>query len=139
MDELPDNDHDEARRWLHNIEEDLRVMRAVHRDPSSPARITCFLSHLVVEKALKAALIDASLPFKKTHDLVELYGMCRRAGRLPGLDETLLAHLTPWAIDGRYADDLREADRPKADQFASFAEQVFGAVRDDLATSHGHE
>jgi hypothetical protein len=50
MPELPDNNYDEARRWLQNVEDDLRAMRAVVGDPESPRRMVCFLSHLVVEK-----------------------------------------------------------------------------------------
>jgi HEPN domain-containing protein len=76
-------------------------MRAVVRDPESPRRMVCFLSHLVVEKALKATLIDAGLPFQKTHNLLVLHDSCLERGRLVVLERTLLAQCNPWAIDGR--------------------------------------
>ena len=138
MPELPDNSFDEARRWLANVEDDLHAMRVVAGDPESPGRMVCFLSHLVVEKALKATLIDACLPFKKTQDLLALHAMCIQVGRLRGVGVATLEVLHPWAVDGRYEDDLVEADAELADRLAGFAEQVvvevrrkLGAERDD--------
>jgi HEPN domain-containing protein len=132
MPELPDNNYDEARRWLENVQDDLQAMRAVLRDPDSPRRMVCFLSHLVVEKALKARLIDEGVPFQKTHNLLVLHDSCLERGSLVGLDRALLARCNPWAVDGRYADDLAEADAELADCLASFADQVVSEVRSEL-------
>jgi HEPN domain-containing protein len=137
MPELPDNNYDEARRWLQNVEDDLRAMRAVVGDPESPRRMVCFLSHLVVEKALKATLIDASVPFQKTHNLLVLHDSCLERGRLVDLERTLLAQCNPWAVDGRYADDLAEADAELASRLAGFAEQVVSEVRRELGADRG--
>ena len=138
MNELPDNNHDEARRWLANVEDDLAGLHAVQRDPDSPRRLVCFMAHLVVEKSLKAVLIDAGVPFKM-HDLEPLYELCKDAGRLAGIDEEILKALTPWAIDGRYADELLEAGREQAERFARFAEQVVAAVHAELEVSDGND
>lgn len=132
MNELPDNNHDEARRLLANVEDDLRSVRHMVGDAEVVGRIGCFLAHLTVEKALKAALVDASVPFKKTHNLLHLYGLCTEASRLPGLDTAELAALNPWAIDGRYTDDLRDATRAEALRFAALAEAIVAAVRSEL-------
>ena len=139
MPELPDDNYREARRWLRNVEDDLHAMRAVARDPESPGRMACFLAHLVTEKALKATLIDAGVPFKKTHDLVALHAMCIQVGRLPGVGVATLEVLDPWAVDGRYADDLAEADRELADRLAGFAEQVVAEVRRELGEERGRQ
>jgi HEPN domain-containing protein len=139
MSELPDNNHDEARRWLANVQDDLAGLRAVQRDADSPRRLVCFMAHLVVEKSLKTALIDAGVPFRKVYDLEPLYEMCKSAGRLAGIDEEILKSLTPWAIDGRYADELLEAGREQAERFARFAEQVVTAVRAELEPSAGND
>ena len=139
MPELPDDNYREARRWLRNVEDDLHAMRAVARDPESPGRMACFLAHLVTEKALKATLIDAGVPFKKTHDLVALHAMCIQVGRLPGVGVATLEVLDPWAVDGRYADDLVEADRQLADRLAGYAEQVVAEVRRELGEDRGDE
>ena len=139
MPELPDNSFDEARRWLANVEDDLHAMRAVAGDPESPGRMVCFLSHLVVEKALKATLIDAGVPFKKTHNLLVLHDSCLGVGRLITLDRQLLAWCNPWAVDGHYADDLAEADAELADRLAGFAEQVVVEVRRELGAERGRQ
>jgi len=139
MPELPDDNYREARRWLGNVEDDLHAMRAVARDPESPGRMACFLAHLITEKALKATLIDAGVPFKKTHDLVALHAMCIQVGRLPGVGVATLEVLDPWAVDGRYADDLAEADRELADRLAGFAEQVVAEVRRELGAERGRQ
>ncbi|MHB1510913.1 MAG: HEPN domain-containing protein [Acidimicrobiales bacterium] len=139
MPELPDNSFDEARRWLANVEDDLHAMRAVARDPESPGRMVCFLSHLVVEKALKATLIDAGVPFQKTHNLLVLHDSCVGLGRLVGLDRQLLAWCNPWAVDGRYADDLAEADAELANRLAGLAEQVVVEVRRELGAERGRQ
>jgi HEPN domain-containing protein len=83
------------------VEDDLHAMRAVVRDPESPRRMVCFLSHLVAEKALKATLIDVGVPFQKTHNLLVLHDSCLERGRLVVLERTLLAQCNPWAIEGR--------------------------------------
>ncbi len=139
MPELPDNSFDEARRWLANVEDDLHAMRAVARDPESPGRMVCFLSHLAVEKALKATLIDAGVPFQKTHNLLVLHDSCVGLGRLVGLDRQLLAWCNPWAVDGRYADDLAEADAELANRLAGLAEQVVVEVRRELGAERGRQ
>ena len=139
MPELPDNNYDEARRWLQNVEDDLHAMHAVVRDPESPRRMVCFLSHLVVEKALKATLIDAGVLFQKTHNLLVLHDSCVGLGRLVGLDRQLLAWCNPWAVDGRYADDLAEADAELANRLAGLAEQVVVEVRRELGAERGRQ
>ena len=139
MPELPNNIFDEARRWLANVEDDLHAMRAVARDPESPGRMVCFLSHLVVEKALKAALIDGGVPFQKTHNLLVLHDSCLGLGRLVGLDRQLLAWCNPWAVDGRYADDLAEANSELANSLAGLAEQVVLEVRRELGAERGRQ
>ena len=139
MPELPDNSFDEARRWLANVEDDLHAMRAVARDPESPGRMVCFLSHLVVEKALKTTLIDVGVPFQKTHNLLVLHDSCVGLGRLVGLDRQLLAWCNPWAVDGRYADDLAEADAELANRLAGLAEHVVAEVRRELGAERGRQ
>ena len=139
MPELPDDNYREARRWLRNVEDDLHAMRAVARDPESPGRMACFLAHLVTEKALKATLIDAGVPFQKTHNLLVLHDSCVGLGRLVGLDRQLLAWCNPWAVDGRYADDLAEANAELGNRLAGLAEQVVVEVRRELGAERGRQ
>ncbi|MGH8907308.1 MAG: HEPN domain-containing protein [Egibacteraceae bacterium] len=89
-----------ARRWLGEAAEDLEAARRIAADEELPARLACFLAHLAAEKTLKASLIDLDVPFRKTHDLIELFRM--------EFSEADLKRLNPWAIDGRYNDHLIE-------------------------------
>ncbi len=139
MPELPDDIYSEARRWLGNVEDDLHAMRAVARDRESPARMACFLAHLVVETALKATLIDAGVPFKNTHDLVALHDSCVELGHLVGLDRKLLAWCNPWAVGGCYADDLADADVELTNRLAGLAEQVVADVQRELGAESGRQ
>lgn len=128
MSGLPDNNRDEARRWLANVRDDLHALDAVLADDHSPSRIACFLAHLATEKALKAVLIQAGVPFRKIHDVVELHAMCVAAGRLSNVDVAGLEDLNPWAIDGRYADDLVDATKSEAHRLADLARAVVDAA-----------
>ncbi|MGH2733701.1 MAG: HEPN domain-containing protein [Actinomycetota bacterium] len=61
---------------------------------SSPATtFPCFLAHWAAEKALKAMLIALAVPFKKTHDLIELARMLVAAGRPVEFEEARLKRL----------------------------------------------
>lgn len=139
MNELPDNNYEEARRWAGNADADLRAMQAVQNDEASPRRVVCFMAHLVVEKALKATLIDAEVPFGKTHDLLELHDLCSSVGRLREIRRAELARLNPWAVDGRYSDDLAEAERALAHELAAFAVDVMTALRGEMEVIPGRD
>lgn len=128
MSGLPDNNRDEARRWLANVRDDLHALDAILADDDSPGRIACFLAHLATEKALKAVLIHAGVPFRKIHDVVELYAMCVAAGRMADVDVAGMEDLNPWSIDGRYADDLVDATKREARRLADVARAVVDAA-----------
>lgn len=132
MNELPDSNADEARRLVANVFEDLAGLRAVVRDADTPGRLGCFLAHLVVEKALKSSLVACEVPFPKTHNLLQLQGLRASTGRLGGIDMDILRALNPWAVDGRYADDQREATRAEAARFEAFATAVVETVRSEI-------
>lgn len=120
--------------WLRQAEEDLGAAAALLEDEASPPRLPCFLAHLAAEKSIKALLIAAGRPVPKIHDLAELV-----RGLPPSLQEQLdrreLETLTPWAIAGRYADDLAETDATTA----RFLLQAAGRVLEVARASIGAE
>ncbi|MGH2769286.1 MAG: HEPN domain-containing protein [Actinomycetota bacterium] len=96
---------------------------------SSPATtFPCFLAHLAAEKALKAMLIALAVPFKKTHDLIELARMLVAAGRPVEFEEARLKRLNPWVIEGRYADNLAEASRALAVELIEIADDIVSGI-----------
>lgn len=130
MNEFPEASR-EAFRWLGQAMEDLDTARHVQRDPNLPGRISCFLAHLAVEKALKALLINAGTPFPKTHDLVRLYKLIPH-DRRPELELAHLELLNPWAIDGRYAAHAVDASHEIAAELVTKAAQILMAVQNCL-------
>jgi HEPN domain-containing protein len=107
-----------TREWVDKAEADydvvlllLRSRKPSRRDP------LCFHCQQCAEKYLKGRLIEAALPFSKTHDLEQLLKLC-----LP-IEPAWLAllpamvSLTRWAVQPRYpglsasAAHVREAVR----------------------------
>jgi HEPN domain-containing protein len=98
-------------------------------DRDSPARISCFLAHLAVEKAMKAWLIGIGIPFRKVHDLAELLALLPTdsAEQLAVADLRLL---NPWSILGRYPDDVSDATQTEAGACVQAAQRVLDTVAD---------
>jgi hypothetical protein len=60
-----------------------------------------------------------------------------RSGRLADVDTEQLVLLSPWGVDGRYADDLVDAERALASRLAHFAERLVEAVHQILEEPDG--
>ena len=126
-----------AQEWLKFADADLRAARLLFANPEVPSRIACFHAHQAAEKALKAALVEESTPFRKTHDLIVLVGLVAQslAAELVAVDVLLLQ---PWAVDGRYPGDLPDATDAEASEVVATAEAIVGAVDRWLRiTDHG--
>lgn len=61
--------------WLRFAQADLAASRLLLTDAELPFRLACFHAQRAAEKALKAALVQGSVEFRKTHDLVVLAGL----------------------------------------------------------------
>ncbi len=106
---------------------DLHVAEVLAADAEVPGRIVCFHAQQAAEKALKAALVAAEIPFRKTHDVVVLAGLtpAELAQALNVLD---VAVLQPWAVDGRYPGDLPDATAQQASIVVATAAAVLSCV-----------
>jgi HEPN domain-containing protein/predicted nucleotidyltransferase len=129
--EPPDDARADARERLRRAADDLRAAQTLLS--SGPARLACFLAHLAAEKALKAMLASVGEPFPKVHDLGEL------ADRLPpelraGLPENELRALNPWAIEGRYGEELTEPLPETAEHLVGVAAAILSVVEGWLAS-----
>ena len=96
----------DAQRWIGEAHEDLDADKRLVAD--GPARVACFLSHLAVEKPIKAVLLSTNTPFRKVHDLFQLRSLLEPA-------------LNPWSIQGRYPGDLSEATDVMASDLMALA------------------
>jgi HEPN domain-containing protein len=106
---------------------DLRAARVLLNDPDVPHRIACFLAQQASEKALKSVLVEESVPFRKTHDLVVLAGLVP-APLATDLESVDLLLLQPWAIDGRYPGDLPDASAAEVVAVVNAASKILMAV-----------
>jgi HEPN domain-containing protein len=122
-----------ARRWLRWAEEDFLLAKHSAADTDLVARGACVWAHQAAEKALKALLVHHNVDPPKLHDLDRL------VQRLPA-DECLelsvieLPELTRWAIEGRYPDDLDEANATDAQRALEIARKVLDVVVERFET-----
>ncbi len=134
MNELPDTNAAEAQRWLGQAEEELLTAGRIASDEQLPPRIACFLAHLAAEKAIKACLISFGMAFTKVHDLGDLRALLP-IGIVDVSDEDLEL-LNPWAIEGRYPGDARDATSTQADECVRAAERVLATTRAALESKN---
>jgi len=102
----------EARRWLVIVEEDLDVANAA----ASLPRLGSSAYHLqqAAEKLLKALLVLAGEPFRRTHDLDDLTARLLPIYPQFVLQAEAVRHLSIWGIAYRYP-GLEEAPEPLPD------------------------
>ncbi len=117
----------EARQWLAEAHGELVAARAVMNDREAPPRTACFLAHLAVEKALKSLLLFHNVPFRKTHNLVQLSLLLPPNVRSV-LEDQILVALDPWSQDGRYPGDVEEASEQTARRVLDDASRTLDAV-----------
>lgn len=117
--------------WLRQAAEELHVAREILADEASPPRLACFLAHLAAEKAIKALLATSGRPVPRIHTLLALVAELPAALQEP-FDRRELQALTPWAIAGRYADDLAEIDVATATALVASAERVLEIARERI-------
>ncbi len=122
---------DEARRWLREAQEELRVARYLSEAEELPARAACFHAHLAAEKALKALVLHVGGAVPRVHDLVALERMLPTELRSL-VDPDDLDLLNPWAIEGRYPADLAEVARERITDVVQAAGRVVTAIHEAM-------
>jgi len=127
----------ETREWLTKAQIDLRA--ADHGRTADPPITADMVFHAqqVVEKTLKALLCWHDVPFRKTHNLVELGEQC---AVIEGRIEPLLrkvAFLTEYAWKFRYPGDAEEPEIAEADEVVALARAVHQAILDCLPDEVG--
>jgi len=122
----------EVRAWVSKAGKDLATAEyELQADPPFTDDIV-FHAQQAAEKSLKAFLSWHRIPFRKTHNLVELGEACCQIDQ--GLEPLLrrAAPLTEYAWKFRYPGDPEEAGRDEATSALTMAREVFDAVRKRL-------
>ncbi|HEX5393644.1 MAG TPA: HEPN domain-containing protein [Rhodocyclaceae bacterium] len=96
---------EEALRLLRMAERDQRAYLALI-DAISPEDFpsAAFHAQQAIEKSLKAVLCLHQIPFRRTHDLLELAGRVAEADIALPIDDNALLRITPYAVEFRYDD-----------------------------------
>ena len=122
----------EVRAWLSKAGKDVATAEYELRAHPPFADDIVFHAQQAVEKLLKAFLSWHHIPFRKTHNLIELGEACCQ------VDQTLepllrrAAPLTEYAWKFRYPGDPAEASAEEAASAQKMAREVFEAVQKRL-------
>lgn len=129
---------DAARTLLEKAGSDLAVIQKLADDRDIPDDVIGFHAQQAVEKGLKAVLTWNGIDFRRTHDLLEVSGLCRDAGIDVPWSEEKLALLNPFAVEFRYgfAEELEDAlDRngaqTVAEEVLTWAKKLIVPVSDN--------
>ena len=101
-----------AEMLLRKAKQDEFTLEKLVPDPASPDEVIGFHAQQAVEKMLKAVLAKASVPYRYTHDLVELFDLLRKNSLPYPLELEEARRLTPFASTLRYEDLPLELARP---------------------------
>jgi HEPN domain-containing protein len=118
----------ETRAWLVRAAEDLREVE--HDLIAAPPLLqgAVFHAQQAAEKAMKGFLTWHSRPFRKTHNLTEIGGLCVEVD--PTLEALLrqAAALTEYAWKYRYPGEPESPTREEAEGALGLARAVYEAV-----------
>ena len=106
---IPRENRVEARRWLLIVEEDIDVAAAA----ASLTRLGASAYHVqqAAEKLIKALLVLAGEPFRRTHDLDDLAARLLPVYPQFAAQAETVRHLSVWGIAYRYP-GLEDAPEP---------------------------
>ncbi|GIU80349.1 MAG: DNA-binding protein [Bryobacteraceae bacterium] len=118
----------EVQAWLKKARKDLDTAQYELRADPPFADDAVFHAQQAVEKTLKGFLSWHQVPFRRTHNLVELGGACCRID--PSLEDLLrrAAPLTEYAWRFRHPGDPEEATLEEAKDALSVAREVYEAA-----------
>jgi HEPN domain-containing protein len=121
---------DLARGWLLKGDSDLATTRAL-LEAGGPYDTACFHTQQAAEKYLKGLLAFTGVAIPRSHNLEDIYAVCKTS--FPGWEVTDidLAQLTPFAVELRYDFEFwpdRETVEEALDQIERLRRAVLEAL-----------
>ena len=93
----------DVRDWIVKAEEDYESARTlVRKRKLNLSNAVCFHAQQCAEKYLKAFLVFHRIAFPKTHDLLDLLELAKKADPTLELLKSDLTYLEPYAVEFRY-------------------------------------
>jgi HEPN domain-containing protein len=126
--ESPTPSDSSSARWLEKAADDLEVAELVLGSAVAARWAACFHAEQPAEKALKAVLVALGIDFPRTHSLERLADLL--GSEADAFDRSVLIDLTPWAVAGRYPEDMPEPTQELATRLVAGAQSVVDAVRE---------
>jgi len=126
-----------AHGLLARARDDLFVVNKLAQEPDAPSWVIGFHTEQAVEKALKAVLTAASIAYPRTHNLVMLVELLRRAQRTVPADANDFSRLIPYGVVLRYDDLPGEAppDVPP-EWFIAVAQNTLAWAQTQISTQN---
>lgn len=121
-----------AAGWLSKADDDLRVAHVILSGEIGVEWAACFHAQQAAEKALKGVLVELGIDFPKSHSLDRLVALMPSeiAARF---DLDALIEITPWAVAGRYPEDIENPTTEEAGRIIDFAVVVVQSANTILA------
>jgi len=92
-----------TRDWAKKAENDFKAaLQLLRRRKDVVPDAACFFCQQSVEKYLKARLIEAGIPFRRTHDLLQLLNLCVPVEPLWSAYAKVVDSMSDYAVDFRY-------------------------------------
>lgn len=111
-------------QWLHSAYADMTVVRFPDDERIAP-EVVAFHAQQVVEKTLKALLVQRQVDFPRTHSIGALLALCAEAGYNGTEGMVDAGSLTRYAVATRYPGEDEPVDREEAQDAAKLATRVF--------------
>ena len=119
---------EDTREWLGKAREDLQAAKRLLKPPRRLSNSAVFHCQQAAEKALKGFLSWHDIPFRKTHNLLEIGGAC--VDFVPSLKELVdrAGPLTEYAWKYRYPGEVNSASTSEGKQALALAEEIYKAI-----------
>jgi len=122
--------------WAFFADKDLALAEFIAERPEFTGELA-FHCQQAIEKYLKGYLAKFKIPFKKSHDLVELYHIAKGVKDW-GIDEILLKDIRDLYVEFRYPSNiglLSDGTLPtqeKAKTYLDFAKNIASIVKTEI-------
>ena len=121
-----------AAGWLSKADDDLRVAEVILSGEIGVEWAACFHAQQAAEKALKGVLVHLGIDFPRSHSLDRLVALMP-SDAAENFDLDALIELTPWAVAGRYPEDIENPTSAQATRVIELAESVLRSARSVLS------
>lgn len=114
-------------QWLEKATEDLKVAGLIATSAVGALWAACFHAQQAAEKSLKAVLVARGIDFPRTHSLERLLDLL--GAEASNFERSTLVELTPWAVAGRYPEDIPDPSKELAHQLIAGARSTVDAAQ----------